>query len=301
MAFRNLVIGAEAELSLKNRQLCIKTDTVNDTVPVEDIDTILVENRHSVLSAALLGALAKSGAALFICDEFHMPCAVLLPFLQHSRQHDVTKKQLALSLPAKKQLWKQIVTYKIANQSRCLALCDNEKIALELMAIAKNVKSGDSGYAESHAAAQYFTALFGRGFTREQDYDHRNAWLNYGYAILRGCVARTLAVYGFFPTFGIQHHSQLNQFNLADDFMEAFRPLVDLFVAKNAVKDTELTPQAKRRLVNLVNYNIVVDGKKYALTYAIERTVKSFSSMLMGKRNDLLLPELTILEQHMYE
>jgi len=301
MAYRNIVVSSDAKLSLKNRQLCIKTDMVNDTVPIEDIDTVLIESRQSVLSTALMGALAKSGVALFVCDEFHMPCAVLQPYLQHSRQHEVTKRQLALSTPAKKRLWQQIVVSKISNQARCLSLQGYEEEALELERISKSVKSGDSGYAEGHAAAKYFSTLFGEGVTRGDDLDCRNGWLNYGYAIVRGCVARTLSVYGFMPLFGIQHHSQLNQFNLADDFIEPFRPIVDLFTAENATSDTKLTPEVKRRLVNLINYNILMDSKKYTLSYAIELAVKSFSSVLMEKRKDLLLPELMLLELHKYE
>ncbi|MCL2400146.1 MAG: type II CRISPR-associated endonuclease Cas1 [Defluviitaleaceae bacterium] len=301
MAYRSIVIGSDVKLSLKNRQLCIKNDTINDTVPIEDIDTILIESPQSSLSTALIGALAKSSVALFICDEFHMPCAVLLPYLQHSRQHEITKRQLDLSIPAKKRLWQQIVISKISNQAKCLSLQGYEEDALELERISKSVKSGDSGYTEGHAAAKYFSALFGDGVTRGDDLDCRNGWLNYGYAIVRGCVARTLSVYGLMPLFGIQHHSQLNQFNLADDFIEPFRPIVDLFAAENATSDTKLTPEIKRSLVNLINYNILVDGKKYSLSYAIELAVKSFSSVLMEKRKDLLLPELMFLELHKYE
>ena len=301
MAYRNLVIGSEAKLTLRNRQLCIKTENVDDTVPIEDIDTVLIENRHCILSAALLGALAQSGVALFICDEFHMPCSVLLPYLQHSRQHEITKRQLALSIPAQKQLWKQIVGAKISNQARCLSLCGHSDTSHELMSMSKRVKSGDSGHVEGYAAAKYFSVLYDEDFIRGLDQDHRNGWLNYGYAIVRGCVARTLAVYGFFPTFGLHHHSQLNQFNLADDFMEPFRPLVDLFTAQHATENSPLTSDIKHQLINLVNYNMIIDGKKYALSYAIERSVQSFSSVLMGNRKDLLMPELVALEQHRYE
>jgi len=301
MAYRNLLIANEATLTLKSKQLCIKTEAISDTVPIEDIDTILIESRQCVLSAALLGALAENGTVVFVCDKYHMPCGVLLPYLQHSRQHEVAKRQLEMTMPAKKQLWKQVVAAKIDNQARCLTFCDNDRIAQDLERIAKNVKSGDSGYAESHASAKYFPALFGKGFTRSNTYHNINAWLNYGYAIVRGCVARTLAVYGFFQTFGIHHHSRLNQFNLADDFMEPFRPLVDLFTAQNAVADNNLTPTGKKQLYSLVNHNMLVGGKRYALTYAIELMVQSFSSVLMDKRKDLLLPQLMELEQHAYE
>lgn len=301
MAFRNIIIQNEARLSLKSGQLIVKTETIDVSIPIEDIDTLLIENRQSNLSTALMGELAKSGVALFICDEYHMPCALLMPYLQHSRQYEVTEKQLSLSTPAKKQLWKQIVTAKINNQAKCLLLCGKEQQAKELENIAKNVRSGDDGNSEGFAAARYFPALFGKGFVRGDDEDCRNGWLNYGYSIVRGCVARTLAVYGFFPLFGLQHHSTLNQFNLADDFIEPFRQIVDLFTAKYAAQDSELTPEIKSKLVNLINHDIVINQKRYALSYAIEVTVQSFSAVVNGKEKKLLLPELVELKQHSYE
>lgn len=301
MAFRNIIIQNEAKLSLKNGQIIIKTETADASLAIEDIDTLLVENRRTIISTALLGNLAKSGVALFICDEFHMPCAVLQPYLQHSRQYEVTQRQLELSVPAKKQLWKQIVTAKINNQAKCLSLCVKEKGAKELESIAKSVKSGDEGNSEGYAAAKYFPVLFGKGFIRADDDDCRNSWLNYGYAIVRGCVARTLSVYGFFPLYGLQHHSTLNQFNLADDFIEPFRQIVDLFTAKYAAQDSELTPEIKNKLVNLINYDIIVNQKRYTVSYAIEMAVQSFSSVINDKTKSLLLPELTELKQHTYE
>jgi CRISPR-associated protein Cas1 len=301
MAFRNIIVQNEAKLSLKSGQLIVKTETTEASLAIEDIDTILIENRQTVVSTALLGSLAKSGVALFICDEYHMPCAVLQPYLQHSRQYEVTQKQLELSAPTKKQLWRQIVVAKINNQSKCLLLCGKEKESKELESIAKSVKSGDEGNAEGYAAARYFSVLFGKGFIRGDDIDHINSWLNYGYAIVRGCVARSLAVYGFFPLFGLQHHSTLNQFNLADDFIEPFRQIVDLFAATYANADSELNPDIKSKLVNLINYDIIIDDKKYALSYAIEKTVQSFSAVINGKGKKLLLPELTELKQHTYE
>ena len=305
MAYRNIIVESEAILTLKNNQLCIKTEHADARVPIEDIGTLLVENRRSTISVALMGALAQSGVALFICDAFHMPCAVLEPYLQHSRQHEVTKRQLELTAPAKKQLWKQLVTAKISNQAKCLSLCEHgdnvQETSQKLAQISKKVRSGDDGHMEGYAAAMYFPVLFGAGYLRVDETDYRNAWLNYGYSILRGCIARTLCVYGFFSLFGIHHHSSLNQFNLADDFIEPFRPLIDLYVVQNAKYDTELSPAIKRQLVNLVNYNICISGNKYALAYAIERTVQSFSAVCMGKRKDLLLPELVSLNQHAYE
>lgn len=301
MPYRNVVIHNEAKLSLKNRQLSIETEAHHATLPIEDIDVVLIENRKSLISCTLLSELAKNKVAVFICDEKHAPCAVLQPFAQHSRYLEVSKNQLALSLPAKKQLWKSIVVAKIKNQARALSLVQKEDCAKMLFDVAKRVTSGDGGNAESHAAALYFPRLFGTGFTRGNEDNHRNAWLNYGYAILRGCIARHIVAYGFLPMFGLQHHSELNQYNLADDFIEPYRPIVDLYVAKYTSSDSELTSAAKGLLVNIINHDIIVNEQKHSVSRAIELTIQSFSALVSGRSKTLLLPELTELNLHTYE
>ena len=301
MPYRSIIIQNEASLSLKNRQVSIKTDAREATLPIEDIDTILIENRQSTISTALLSTLAQDGVAVFVCDEQHLPCAVLTPFSQHSRHSEVAERQLALSVPTKKQLWKQIVTAKINNQAKCLYLCGETEMARDLEIIAKNVRSGDQGGSEGHAAAKYFPALFGKSFVRGNANDCRNSWLNYGYAIVRGCVARTLAVYGFLPMLGLQHHSSLNQFNLADDFIEPYRQIVDLFTTQNATCDDVLTSDIKSQLVNLINYDIMLQDKRYALSRAIEISIQNFSAVCAGRVKTLILPELVELKMHTYE
>jgi len=302
MPFRNIIVQNDAHMSLKNSQLRVQTQTADATLPIEDINMILIENRQTVLSSALLSALAGSGVAVFVCDERHMPSAVLEPYAQHSRGLEIARNQLNLSLPAKKQMWKQIVVAKILNQAICLSLCGEMAASRELKDIVKHVKSGDEGNAEGYAASKYFPALFRGGFVRRDDGDHRNAWLNYGYAIVRGCVARSLAVYGFLPMFGLQHHSTLNQFNLADDFIEPYRQIVDLYTAKySAFDDGGLTSSTKAQLVNLLNYDILINKNKHTLARAIELTVQSFSAVCAGRAKVLNLPELVALNQHTYE
>lgn len=301
MPYRNIIIQNEARLSLENKQIRIKTEKADATMPIEDVDTIVIESRQTIVSTALLAALAQDNVAVFICDEQHMPCALLTPFSQHSRALEVAQNQLDLSVPSKKQMWKSIVTAKISNQAAALALGGNDSAASKLASLARTVQSGDSGYVEGHAAAEYFPALFGSGFVRSDPSDERNSWLNYGYAIIRGCVARHIAAYGFLPMFGIQHHSTLNQFNLADDFIEPYRQIVDLHTARHAARDNILTPEVKRQLVNLINYDIELGGRKYTVSRAIELSVQSFSAICFGRGKQLALPKLIELQMHKYE
>lgn len=168
-----------------------------------------------------------------------------------------------------------------------------------LFSCAERVRSGDTDNVEATGAQIYFPALFGDGFTRGQDCG-LNAALNYGYAILRGAMARHLAVYGFIPSLGLHHCNRLNSFNLADDLMEPFRPVVDR-LAYVLFQDTqELTPQSKRHLFNCLNMDIISGGQKHSVSYAMERLVQSLIRAMEEKKS-LILPELVELHQHRYE
>ena len=102
------------------------------------------------------------------------------------------------------------------------------------------------------------------------------------------------------PTFGIHHHSELNAFNLADDLMEPFRPVVDLLVFKGEMND-ELTAKCKRELFNCLNLDILSGGEHHSVSYAMERLVWSFARSLQEKEAALCLPELIEPRQHRYE
>ncbi|MEF9866382.1 MAG: type II CRISPR-associated endonuclease Cas1 [Oscillospiraceae bacterium] len=300
MPYRNLIIENPAEITVKNRQLIVSAD-IRHSVPIEDICSILLESTRSSVSTAALSALCDNGACVFVCDAKHTPCGVLMPYCAHSRQTAVLQKQMSLSLPRKKRLWQQIVKSKIKNQAECLSLCGKEKQAIALRKMAADVQSGDAGHIEGAAAALYFRALFGADFIRRQD-DVQNAALNYGYAILRGFIARQLAAYGFTPCLGIYHCSELNAYNLADDFIEPFRPVIDLFVACNiGAEEKELCPQLKHSLYNLLNVDIAMNNGHYSVSYAIEKCVQSYSACISSEQEILQMPQLLEAKQHCYE
>lgn len=299
MAFRNVVIQNPASISLKNSQLVIRTDAEH-SLAIEDISALLIESRQTNISAAALSRLGECGCAVFVCDEKHMPCAVMTPFAGHSRELAVLKSQLNVGEVLKKHLWQMVVTAKINNQAACLRFCGREQMAEGLEHMAAEVRSGDGGNMEAAAALRYFPALFGKGFIRGRE-DGINSALNYGYAIVRGAVARCLAVYGFLPALGLHHRSELNNFNLADDLMEPFRPVVDMLVHVNFESGDSLTTNAKRLLFNCLNLDVISGGQRHSLVYAVERLVQSYGRALDSGEAKLLLPELTELRQHRYE
>ena len=88
-----------------------------------------------------------------------------------------------------------------------------------------------------------------------------------------------------------------NNFNLADDLIEPYRPLVDLYVAGNVEPTGELTPKRKQQLFNLTTYLVKQGQRKYRLMTGVGRCCASLSSCISEQSKDLELPQLIALEQ----
>lgn len=298
MEFRNIIVSNPARLSLRHGQLCIAQEQ-EILIPLEDICTLMLESRQALITSAALEALAVQGVTVFLCDAQHLPSAQLLAFNQFSRKKKLLRAQIELGKPLQKQLWQAIVRQKIHNQAACLRLMGRDG-AENLEELAEGVRSGDTKNTEAVAAAAYFPALFGTGFTRGTDC-LENAMLNYGYAILRGSIARNLVMHGLEPCLGLFHRNDLNSFNLADDLIEPYRPLVDLLVASQQHWDGELTPERKRVLFNLTNLLVVQKGKRLRAMTSIDHSAASLAASIEMGKNRLELPELIPLEEGRYE
>lgn len=301
MGFRNIKIDSNLQLHIENQQLVIGSSG-DVRFPLEDINSILIENQAVTLSSYFLQKVADMGIALYVCDEKHLPNAVLLPMAKHSRHFKLLKCQMEIGKPLQKRLWQQIVIQKIRNQSLCLELLNRDG-AFELQKMCKEVQSGDKTNVEAKAAAYYFRKMYGLAFSRADEHIINSA-LNYGYAIVRGIIARSIVCYGLEPSIGLFHRSELNSFNLADDMIEAFRPIVDLYVSERFdISETKnaLTPEIKRGLYGIINYDMSVKGEKRILSNCIDMLIASYSSVLQGNKEELDLPELMQLQVHSYE
>lgn len=285
--------------------MLIQQDEQEFTVPIEDIAIIVVESRETVITAPLLSALALNGVTLLTCDEQFIPCGQWLPFNQYHRQLKTLRLQLDATLPQKKQLWQAIVQQKIRNQAYVLQAVGLGKEFTKLTTLANNLKSGDKDNAEAQAAVIYFPALFGKGFKRTDEESEINAHLNYAYTVLRSAVARAIVLYGWLPQLGLFHHSELNAFNLVDDFIEPFRPLVDYFVWhkwENNLLQGRLELQTKQQLIKLLHYEMRINGENLTVLSAIDRCVGSLQTAMLAKDAKLLkLPEMLPLKEHQYE
>lgn len=301
MVWRSVVINQPARLKREHFSLVVEQEQ-SARVPFEDIAVIVLNNREITLTHPVLSACAEYGIGLYATGDNHQPSGVFLPFQSHSRATRMLRLQLALDKPTGKRTWAAIVQRKIANQAFCLQVMkagDHER----LLSYSRRVRSGDTGNMEAQASAYYFPQLFGRSFHRSQE-NWVNAALDYGYAVMRGAVARALVAHGLLPTVGIFHSSEQNAFNLADDLIEPYRPLVDLHVAqhRNPDDDAELTPEDKAALVALLNVDVAMPRGMMSALSSIEQAAESLARIYDGGSEVLLeLPQVVGLQQHHHE
>lgn len=299
MSFRSIIISNPATLNVKNNNLVI-TNELEHQVPIEDISVLVIEAEAVKLTSRLLSRLSENNVATIICNEKHLPVSTVLPLNTHHRAYKVLKQQFEQSAAFSKRIWQSIIKQKLYNQGEALRILSLEGSEF-LYKLSRDVESGDKGNREAIGAKYYFKKLFGNSFTRDGD-NGVNAALNYGYTIVRSAVARTLVMYGFNTTLGVNHCNELNSFNLADDFIEPFRPIVDLWVYENMNFEDELSRNHRIALVDLVNYKCIIDDKNHSVLNAIDKMVSSYTTSLSKKDFRLLkLPNIKPLEYHYYE
>jgi len=296
MAWRSILIANKAHASVKRGQLHLQREEGAVTVPLEDIAVVVFENRHITLTTALLSQLCAAGATILVCDGTHHPNGAMMPFLTHSRVSQIAAEQIQWSAPFKKRIWQKIVQQKIKNQAHLLDRVD-PLTAKALQAMRGQVDSGDRKNREAQAARAYWPALMGKDFLRSGN-DLTNAALNYGYAVVRACVARALVGAGLLPCFGLHHDNDLNNFNLADDLIEPFRPMVDakvLSLRKDRDPDDPLTQADRLALVGMGAEQVLMDGEVMTLLNAAQITAESLVRALKAKDpTPLKMPEFVL-------
>ncbi len=301
MSYRSIVISNTARLNHRDNNLVVNQENEEVKIPLEDISTILIDNAQSTITTSLLSKVNQYGISVITTDDKHLPSGILLPLNQHYQSLERFNKQLNQTEPFKKRLWQKIIISKIKNQSLCLKYSNFERESNYLEKLSKNVESGDKTHLEGVAAKYYFNCLFGKEFKRDQDIVI-NAGLNYGYSIIRSSIARELVSYGLNPIIGINHCNQYNNFNLADDFIEPFRPLVDLWVNKNLKGKVSFESDDKYKLVELINYEIGYNDQITSVSNTIKETIKSYTTTLIRNNyKKLILPSLLDLDLYYYE
>lgn len=300
MGFINIYVASNAYINIKNKQLEL-TNKINSntiTYPLEDVNSVLIDNLQTTISSKTLIELSKNNIIAYICDENHIPQSYLLAYNSFYKNLNIYSYQVNVKKPIIKNIWKNIVSQKIKNQSEVLEILN---IKNDLKNYLLQIKSDDTTNVEAIVANKYFKLLFGDNFNR-RDENNINSALNYGYAIVRGAIARSVVAHGLQPYLGVHHCNQLNNFNLVDDLIECFRPVVDLFVKENLfIFSNELNHQSKMMLVNILNFDVKYKNQLLAVSYAIDNLVENYIDCLKNQNFNIVLPSIIEIKMHEYE
>ena len=270
MSWRTVVISKRAKLDLQLGFLVVRGE---DTVKLHlgEIGLLLIENTAVSLTVSLLAELTKRKVKVIFCDEKRNPSSELIGYYGSHDTSNKVRSQIVWKDKTKEAVWTEIVTEKIRKQKDFLQSLGKEEANL-LSSYLQQITWNDGTNREGHAAKVYFNALFGMEFTRTAD-NLINAALNYGYAIILSVFNREVVSNGYLTQLGLFHDNMFNQFNLSSDLMEPFRILVDRCVIKMPL--LEFGHPEKMQLVNLLNDDVVIDGRTQNVGNAIKIYCKS--------------------------
>ena len=270
MSWRIVVISKRAKLDYQLGYLVVRNEEVTK-IHLSEISTILIESTAATVTTSLLAELTKKKIKVIFCNEKRNPSSELVGYYGSHDTSNKVRKQIQWSRHSKEAIWTEIVTEKIRKQKELLKNLGKEEAGL-LESYLQEIGWNDETNREGHAAKVYFNALFGMTFTRTADCPE-NAALNYGYSILLSAFAREIVASGYITQLGLFHDNMFNQFNLASDLMEPFRVLIDREVIQMQRK--EFTHEEKIQLVNVLNNEVMIDGKTQYVNNAIKIYCKS--------------------------
>ncbi|MBE6951039.1 MAG: type II CRISPR-associated endonuclease Cas1 [Ruminococcaceae bacterium] len=279
MSWRTVVISSRCKLDTKMGYMVVRGEEVR-RIFLDEIAVVIVENPAVAMTGCLLSELMERKIKVIFCDSRHMPQGELVPYYG---SHDSSRKlriQIGWEELVKGAVWGNIIAEKIRQQARFLQELNYASEAELLEGYISQIEFQDATNREGHAAKVYFNAVFGMDFSRRSDHP-RNAALNYGYSILLSAFNREIAACGYATQLGLHHGNVFNQFNLSSDLMEPFRILIDRAVYREDMQ--ELTTQNKRKLTNVLNEQVSINGTRQTVMAAIGIYVRSVFDALTEK------------------
>lgn len=281
-------------LSVANKQLLIERPELPRTsLPIEDLGVVIVDDRRATYTQAVFVELLSAGATVMVTGYDHLPAGMVLPLDAHHVQTERHRAQVQATEPTVKQIWRALISSKIAQQGIVLGhFCGADN---GLTAMSRRVRSGDPDNLEAQAAQRYWPTLFGREFRRDRDATGVNAMLNYGYAVVRAATARAVVAAGLIPSLGVFHKHRANPFCLADDLLEPYRPFVDwrvkLIAADHGADAAMDNREVRAALLSLFNETIRVGDHRSPLLLALHASAASLCRALTGEDKKLALPQ----------
>lgn len=283
MGFRTVIVNSRAKLEFRLNFMIVRGEN-EKRIFIDEINTLIVQSTAVSLTAALLSELIRSGVKVIFCDEKFNPCSELVPYYGAHNTSKRYKIQMQWRDETKDEIWRLIIAQKITNQKNYLQKRGFSAEAELIGSYIPDILPGDTTNREGHSAKVYFNCLMPCGISR-RDGGFLNGCLNYGYAVLLSRFNREIVASGYLTQFGIWHDNEFNQFNLSSDLMEPFRTIVDEVAFSLPEGDKEF----KRKMADILNFQISIDGKTTTLDLAVRTYVRSVLNALEASDPSLII------------
>lgn len=293
MSWRIIFIEESEYLSLYLDNIKIRNNDDEILIPISDINTLILDNYKTTLSVHLINALTKSNVNVVLCGIEHLPQSIIFPTSGHHMSSVMIRKQLQWTQDIRNKIHQIIVRHKIYNQKQLLKHLhlDNQVID-KIQQFENEIKLGDVTNREGLVAKMYFRTLFGKSFKRFQE-DVVNAGLNYGYAVLRSQISRVLVAKGLNTSIGFFHKGPTNDFNLSDDIIEPFRPIIDYWVSTNLIETAVFMREHRIEIIKQTTKDVYFLRKKQSLFNTIILYIEAVLNFVeTGETEKLEHPEI---------
>lgn len=173
-----------------------------------------------------------------------------------------------------------------------IILCIGAKIRFSTMGLGELNQAGIVIVAfgkkhEPETIIEPYFPIYHKGLNRRNE-DPVNSALNYGYAIVRSFIIKSIITTGFHCALGINHHNEYNNFNLADDLIEPWRAMVDQLAYGIIGDDFNLSMKQRRELTGILHKPCKIDGKVMKISTGIELMVDSFKTAVVENQPELI-------------
>ncbi len=269
-------------------------ETIKKKIPPQKVSSIVLDRGTSLTYEVVKTALSHNIDIVFAEGD-----GAPIGRVWHSKLGSTTrirKRQLEASMNAEAIPWvKQWVTDKITNQKNFIkdlkkyrkskknqidGVLDKMDSLFDKIGNLNGENVGDiadsiRGY--EGTAGRYYFGLLSSLLTKEYQFKGRsyrpaedpfNAFLNYGYGILYSRIEKCIMIAGLDPYIGFLHRDDYNQTSFVFDFIEPYRPFVDLTVYR-LFSGKKVNQDHYYEITNGIG--LTKEGKKLIVEHFIQR------------------------------
>lgn len=194
---------------------------------IDDIKAVIVCTPAVSFSNNAIATLLEHNVVIQHCDKAFQPVGWSVP-LDRIVKTKVFNNQIQQNEEFEQKLWKKIVKQKALNQAYVLDSigCDSHN----LYNLINKPLMNEANIAKQYWHDYFFYLSEPMKRERKNAQSFENACLNYGYAVIKTIIYRSILIHGLLPNLGIHHKGNYKTTPLVYDLTEPFRAFIDLYL-----------------------------------------------------------------------